>query len=194
MNPDDDEKDWFAEAIDYATASPEASRAKAAADRLEIRIREAQKKAIREAQEKAIRDGRTPYPRPSTLPVDPAKVADAMKAFGIAATTAAAGPISSALGTALGGIVTSATPLIKSPAGVTRSADRWKEIYALDPSGTDYPTSANSRKPPTPEQGLVAILDAVRKSPDPFKSAGQWITTITTALATIINESDDNSE
>ena len=156
MNPGDDdlsEKDWFAEAMDYATSSPEANRAKAAAERLEIRIREAQRKAIRSSG--------IPY-APTRLPVDSAKVADAIKAFGIAA----------------------------SP---SRSAERWKALEA--DGGFAGPSNAREikAKPPTPEEGLKAILDAVRQSPDPFKSAGEWITKITFALAEIASESDEDS-
>ena len=187
MNPGDDdlsEKDWFAEAMDYASGSPEATRAKAAAERLEIRVREAQKKAAR--------TGRPVY-SPPPASANPAKVADAMRAFGIAATAGAAS--AEAISTAMGRITSAKTSA--SPYRPARAPDRWKEIYGLDPAGNAYPTSPNSRtppRPPTPEEGLAAILDAVRNSPDPFKSAGEWITTITVSLAEIANAPDEDSD
>lgn len=98
------------------------------------------------------------------------EAAEAMKAFGAAAKSA------SGLGIGI-------AP--KYPVTPRTRASTW----------TDEPYSPRlTPQKVDPEAGLAAIVDAIKKSDDPFAASGHWLTRITTAISDARREAEAEAD
>lgn len=83
-----------------------------------------------------------------------------------------------------------------TPVGAMRPP-RTRIVYDNDGNDVSMGIGTGRFPKPTPAEGLLAILDAVRKAGDPdaqMKVAGEWITKVTNGISAIIREADTPNE
>lgn len=168
------EDDWFAKAAREAEASERGRAARERAEQVERenRLWERERKITLARREAALKAA-TPPPRP-------AEAAAAAALF----EAVAAGKVPLSTGTSPSYRAPRPGHPYYSPGGAIGLAD------SMRPPASRFPS-------PTPEQGLEAILKAIRKAGDAdavFKAGGEWISKITNAITEVIREADDEAK